>query len=93
MPSVVRRLVITGRVQGVGYRISCAREADRLGVRGWVRNLADGSVEVVAAGPPELVEGLTGWCRRGPRGARVERVVDQPAGDAEIPAGRFEIRG
>lgn len=92
MSSVVRRLVVTGRVQGVGYRISCAREADRLGVQGWVRNLADGSVEVVAAGPPEPVEELTEWCRRGPGGARVERVAVGPAADTDFPP-RFEILG
>ncbi|HUS41982.1 MAG TPA: acylphosphatase [Ilumatobacteraceae bacterium] len=70
--SVVRvRVVVAGRVQGVFYRDSCRREATRLGVRGSVRNRADGSVEVVAEGPRERVEELLTWCRQGPPRASV----------------------
>jgi acylphosphatase len=65
------RAVVEGRVQGVFYRDSCRREAQRLGVSGWVRNRADGSVEVVAEGPRERVEGLLRWCRQGPPRASV----------------------
>ena len=69
-----RRLVIGGRVQGVGYRISCARQAESAGVRGSVRNLHDGRVEVVLEGPEDAVELVEAWCRRGPRMARVTSV-------------------
>ena len=66
-----RRFHVTGVVQGVGFRWSCVREAERLGVGGWVRNRADGSVEVVAEGAPNAVERLLRWCARGPRHAQV----------------------
>jgi acylphosphatase len=69
-----RRLVVHGDVQGVGFRWSCAREAQSLGVRGWVLNRADGSVEVVVEGEPAAVESLLTWARRGPRHAVVSRV-------------------
>lgn len=98
MASLIRRrLLVAGRVQGVGYRAACARVATALAVRGSVRNLTDGRVEVVAAGPPDLVERLTEWCRTGPRSARVESVDinDEPEPDPDPPgpaaAGRFLI--
>jgi acylphosphatase len=68
------RVIVSGVVQGVFYRASCAEEARRAGVGGFVRNLADGSVEAAFEGPAQEVEGMVGWCRSGPRGARVERV-------------------
>lgn len=71
---VAVRARITGRVQGVGYRAWTLRQAQALGLRGFVRNRADGSVEVVALGPPETVEGLMRICRSGPAGARVDGV-------------------
>jgi len=70
------RLRITGRVQGVWYRGATEREATRRGVCGWVRNLPDGSVEALLEGPPEAVRDLAAWCRKGPSGARVARVVE-----------------
>ena len=82
------RVQVHGWVQGVMFRDSCRREADRLGVTGWVRNEPDGSVAGVFEG--EAVDGLVAWCRTGPRGARVERVdvtEVEPSG-----ATRFEIR-
>ncbi|HEY3110785.1 MAG TPA: acylphosphatase [Chloroflexota bacterium] len=64
-------LVISGLVQGVGFRLATQREASRLGLAGWVRNLPDGRVEAVAEGSDESIERLVDWCRRGPAGARV----------------------
>ncbi len=69
-----RHLIIRGRVQGVGYRLSMAREAERLEITGWVRNRRDGSVEAEIAGDPETMSELLAWCRRGPPGAKVEAV-------------------
>lgn len=69
------RLRVTGLVQGVFYRQSTAIEAERLGLAGSVRNLPDGSVEVVAEGRRAEVETLVAWCRRGPPAARVEDVA------------------
>jgi acylphosphatase len=69
-----KRVHISGRVQNVWFRDSCAREAERLGVAGWVRNLADGRVEAVFEGEPAAVEGMVGWCHEGPPRAKVSRV-------------------
>jgi acylphosphatase len=68
------RVVVNGRVQGVGYRQHAAAEAERLGVTGWVRNLPDGRVEALAEGDKEAVDALLAWCRRGPRLARVDEL-------------------
>ena len=72
--SIRRRVRIVGRVQGVGFRVSCRHEASALGVAGAVRNLADGSVEAVFEGPAPVVEQMLSWCRHGPRMARVRHV-------------------
>ena len=66
--------MIYGFVQGVGFRFSVARAARSRDVSGWVRNRTDGAVEAVFEGAPEDVEALVEFCRRGPRGAEVERV-------------------
>jgi acylphosphatase len=63
---------VTGRVQGVFFRSAAAREATRLGLGGWVRNLPDGSVEAVAEGPEEDVRAFVDWCRTGPETAWVD---------------------
>ena len=65
------RAVVSGRVQGVWYRESCRREADRLGVAGSVRNRADGTVEIEAEGERPVVDALLSWAGRGPDRARV----------------------
>lgn len=76
-----RRVVISGRVQGVFFRDSCQREAARLHVAGWVRNRNDGAVEAVFEGDAEGVGAMVEWCRHGPPRARVDSVsvVDEPA--------------
>ena len=71
-----RRWVIVGRVQGVGYRHFACQAAGALGVRGWIRNLPEGGVEVQAAGPPALLDRFVAELRRGPRGSRVEDVEE-----------------
>lgn len=70
-----RHLVIRGRVQGVGFRYSMAREAARLALTGWVRNRLDGTVEVVIAGPAEAIATMLAWARQGPPTAHVEHVA------------------
>ena len=71
----VRRLLITGSVQGVGYRYGMVLAARRLGVTGWVRNRRDGSVEAMVAGSAEQVAAIVAWARHGPAGAAVEHVA------------------
>jgi acylphosphatase len=71
---VARRYFISGRVQGVGFRYFTEAIAQREGVAGWVRNLPDRSVEVVAEGDADAVERFERAVRRGPPGARVDRV-------------------
>jgi acylphosphatase len=88
---VTRRLQITGRVQGVGFRYALRREAAQRGVRGWVRNRGDGSVEALLAGDAEAVEALTAWARQGPPGAKVTELHVLPAGEDPAPQG-FELR-
>jgi acylphosphatase len=85
---VRRRIVITGVVQGVSYRISCATEAKRLGVDGSVSNCNDGTVAADLEGAPKAVETLIEWCRTGPRHARVTAVTVEDA----PPLGYEEFR-
>ena len=82
------KLRVTGRVQGVYYRASTRDRARELGLVGWVRNTSDGAVEIEAQGPPEAVEALIEWCRRGPPAARVIDVARESIaasdGDSEF---------
>jgi acylphosphatase len=71
---IARRLVIRGRVQGVGYRDAMMRAADALAVAGWVRNHRDGHVEAHVQGESPAVEAVLTWCRKGPPAARVTAV-------------------
>lgn len=80
-----RRLVIHGRVQGVGFRASLAWEAEKLGLTGWVRNRRDGTVEAMICGSDEAVAAMIAWARRGPPGARVDRV------EVELGSGEYSI--
>jgi acylphosphatase len=86
-----RRLRIEGRVQGVGYRDWLVREAERLGIEGWVRNRSDGTVEALLQGSEEAVEALVAWARRGPRGARVSDVQTHAVEQSEAFS-RFELK-
>jgi acylphosphatase len=72
------RVAIGGRVQGVWYRGWTADQAEELGVRGWVRNRRDGSVEAVFAGSEEIVRLMIERCREGPPAAKVTRIEQQP---------------
>jgi len=72
------QLRITGRVQGVGFREALRAQAERLGVTGWVRNRADGSVEALAQGSEAALSALLAWARRGPPAARVEGIAIAP---------------
>ncbi|MBF0152281.1 MAG: acylphosphatase [Magnetococcales bacterium] len=87
-----RYVRVHGRVQGVGFRESTREEADRIGVTGWVRNDADGTVEAIFCGTPGLVETMVVWCQKGPPMARVLRmdVQDHPLPDP-LPT-RFAVR-
>jgi acylphosphatase len=82
-----RQIRVRGRVQGVGFRYSLRDEAQRLGLAGWVRNRADGSVEALLQGDAAAVDVVVAWARRGPRAASVEAVEVELVGDAEPCAG------
>ena len=74
---IARRVVVHGHVQGVFFRDSVRRVAERHGVAGWIANRPDGTVEALLEGPPEGVEAVIGFCGEGPRGAQVQRVEVQ----------------
>jgi acylphosphatase len=79
---------IEGRVQGVWYRGWTVEEAERRGLRGWVRNRSDGSVEALFIGPDALLADMVAACRRGPPAARVKAVVERAAEDDGSPGFR-----
>lgn len=74
MSPIRRRLIVRGRVHGVGFRWSCWDQAQRLSVAGWVKNRPDGTVEVIVEGDEGPVAELVAWCRQGPPHARVTGV-------------------
>lgn len=80
---MVLHFLIRGRVQGVGFRWYVQREAGELDLHGWVRNTEDGDVEVVAAGSAEDLSELRASLRRGPRGARVDNVIEHYLDETE----------
>lgn len=86
MASARLRLIVSGKVQGVGFRAFVAREAGKLGLRGAVRNLADGRVEAEFEGQAAAVEAMRFVCRRGPPYARVDAVETVEPGAAALPA-------
>ena len=88
MSEVRCRVIVSGRVQGVFFRDSCRSEAQRLGIRGWVRNRPDRTVEVVAEGPRERVDQFLDWCRQGPPRAQVTGI----AVTDEVPAAERGFR-
>lgn len=86
---------VKGHVQGVGFRHATLRQAEALGVSGWVRNLPDGSVEVMADGPGASVETLIEWTRTGPPSAKVDSVTiasKQPSDEGNTKPALFVIR-
>jgi acylphosphatase len=90
-PAAAIRYLVAGRVQGVYYRASTAEQAQRLALRGWAKNLPDGRVEVVAAGPLAALTELAAWLWQGPPAARVASVqVEQWEG--AVPE-RFSVDG
>jgi len=88
--AVARRFVVTGKVQGVGFRWAVWERASRLGLGGWVRNRSDGAVEGWAEGDPGSVAGLLDWLPQGPIGSTVDGVVVEEA--VPVGLGGFEIR-
>jgi len=89
---VAARFIVRGRVQGVGFRWFVEREAHKLGITGWVRNNADGSVEVMAQGTRQQISALGAGLRQGPRAARVDDVQQT---ETAVKAGdnSFRIEG
>jgi acylphosphatase len=91
--SITVRLIIEGRVQGVGYRAWTMHTARKLGLSGWVRNLSTGNVEALAHGSRPAVEALIAACQAGPVMARVTAVnTESVTAASDIPSGRFEQR-
>jgi acylphosphatase len=92
----VRHIVVRGRVQGVGYRAFVEDEAHRRGLRGWVRNRRDGSVEAIFSGPRNEVEAVIEACQRGPFSARVSELDQRDGTEADLlevtKGGSFLVR-
>jgi acylphosphatase len=80
---MVLHFLVRGRVQGVGFRWFVHREASELELKGWVRNTEDGEVEVVVAGDEPALNELRASLRRGPRGSRVDKLIEHPLVESE----------
>ena len=95
MSGAVRQVTVRGRVQGVGYRAWVEHRARAHNLEGWVRNVRDGSVEALFAGPADVVADIIAACRRGPSSARVDAVTEQAAGSDALnlrrPGERFSV--
>jgi acylphosphatase len=77
------KLNITGRVQGVFFRVKTKKTADKLGILGYVKNLADGSVEAMIQGNPSIIEQMIQWCNQGPSASQVDKVTTENIQQAE----------
>lgn len=84
-------IIVEGRVQGVGYRANTRRMANQLNLKGWVRNLRDGRVEIMVEGEEEMVERLIQWCHRGPTSAYVNKVITEKS-EPQREFNRFTIK-
>ena len=82
---MAKRFVVYGRVQGVGFRYFTWKEAERIGIKGTIRNCVDGSVEIVAEGNDEQLQGFYNWLKVGPRTASVERVLEENIENKRYP--------
>jgi acylphosphatase len=93
--AIIRRVMVRGRVQGVGFRAFVAESAAARGLAGWVRNRRDGSVEALFAGPNETVSAMIEACHQGPLIARVNSVAAADAGQSDLdlryPGQRFSV--
>jgi acylphosphatase len=94
-PLKIVHLMISGRVQGVSYRVWMQREAQARGISGWARNRANGDVEALVSGSPEAVQSLCEICRSGPPASRVDQILigeaSRSALDLMGPKGSFNI--
>jgi len=91
---MVFHFLVKGRVQGVGFRWFVHREASELELKGWVRNTEDGDVEVVVSGDPEGLTELRASLRKGPRGSRVDSVIEHELAESEgANLAAFKIEG
>jgi acylphosphatase len=91
---MVLHFLVRGRVQGVGFRWFVHREASELELRGWVRNTEDGDVEIVATGDDESLDQLRTSLRKGPRGSRVDKLIEHALVESEAEGlNAFKIEG
>ncbi len=90
--TIIRHVVVRGRVQGVGFRAFVEHHAQQRQLAGWVRNRRDGSVEAVFAGPEKSVEGMIAACRYGPLSARVDTLDQRDGSEADLKTGVSEDR-
>ena len=95
MSNAILQVMITGRVQGIGYRAWLEEQARASGLEGWVRNRRDGSVEALFSGPATMVAEMVALCRHGPPSARVENVVSETSHEDQLrlrhPGERFSV--